>query len=278
MKKSFFSVFLLFILILGCSTPEDDLQLKIQKINELHQRAKFPVNESSFDYLASADSIIKTSSNLPDSILIETVFSKGFCYRMQGQLDSAKFYLSRAIDKIDATNARKRDLIYYRHSWETDLVLENYGDVVSSALKFMKLLDKETYYGDLIYPYNALERVNLYLKNDEKALLYNDSVQQVATKTGYKEMSLITSFSRARILNRIRDNGEAFQLLDSVSETLEGNDVKRQFYRDYGILQYHNNNFSAAVDNYKKSHFVPKLKAAIFYGSQLRKVIKNTNS
>lgn len=257
MPKLFFSLLFVFLLLVGCTNHKEDLQGKIQKITNLQKKAKFPVNDASFSYLKSADSIIKNSQNLPDSILIETIFSKGYIFRVKGNLDSAKVYLSEAIGKINNTNARKRDLTYYRHSWETDLVLESYGDVVSSANKFIRLLKSENY-NDLIFPYNVLERVNLKLKNYEKALLYNDSVQQVATASNYKEMSLITSFSRARILNTIEQSAQAFTLLDSVSATLNGDDVQRQFYRDYGILHYENGNFPQAIKNYEKSIFYLK--------------------
>ena len=258
MKKLPLSIFILLFLVISCSKTDDTLSLKIQKITDLQKKAKFPINPLSFDYLKSADSIIATSKKLPDSVIIENIFSKGYCHRLNGKLDSAKTFLHRAIDMIDSSNVRKRDLTYYRHLWETDLVLEDYGDVVSSAHKFIKLLDREKNYGDLQYAYNVLERVNLGLKNYEKALLYNDSVQRVAFASSSKEMSYITSFSRARILNQVNQTDKGFQLLDSVSTTLEGNDVKRQFYRDFGILHYHNQNYSKAIENYKKSLFYLK--------------------
>ncbi|MFD2565834.1 sensor histidine kinase [Pseudotenacibaculum haliotis] len=253
MKTSLLRILILLCFIISCSQPEEPLQLKIQKIAELQKKAKFPINPRSFDYLKSADSIIATSKNLPDSVIIENIFSRGFCYRMNGELDSAKVHLHKAIDLIDSSNVRKRDIIYHRHSWETDLALEDYGDVVSSANKFIALLDRTKNYGDLRYAYNALERVNLSLTNYEKALLYNDSVQTVSTKISDRSLSNITSFSKARILFKLNKVAKVFQLMDSLSNTLEGNDVKRQFYRDYGALLYQISNYKTSVENFKKS-------------------------
>lgn len=263
MKKLPLKILFLLCLIISCSRTEEPLHLKIQKITELQKKAKFPINPKSFEYLKSADSIIRTSQNLPDSVLIENIFSKGFCFRMNGELDSAKVYLHKALDLINSSNVRKRDIIYNRHSWETDLVLEDYGDVVSSANKFIQLLDKEKNYGDLRFAYNALERVNLSLTNYEKALLYNDSVQKVSIVVSDKGLSNITSFSKAKTLFKLNRADKVFQFMDSLSNTLEGNDVKRQFYRDYGALLYQKSNYREAVKKLKESlHYLKQIPEA----------------
>lgn len=260
MKKPLLSlVIIVFIFVTACE-QEDDLSLKVQKVSELQKKAKFPVNPLSFDYLKEADDIIKSTKNIPDSVKIENIFSKGYCYRKNGVLDSAAIYFHKAIDLIDSTNTRKRDIVYYRNSWVADLALEHYGNVLASANKFMRMVDRENHYNDLYFAFNAVERTYRMLNNHEKALVYNDSVQQIVTASSNTFVSYITYFSKSGILVKMNQYDEAFRLMDSLpkpveslSRPVDNYEVNRQLYRELGIVCFYKSDFQKAIDNYKTS-------------------------
>jgi len=159
--QKFFSVFLILFLFCCHKTTLDN---DIVRINNLHQKAKSNVNDSTLMYIKEAKDLIDKNNKLPDTLKIENIFRKGYYYKQINNLDSAAYYFHRTIDRIKAPNNRQRNLIYYRNTWETDVKLDNYANGISVAKKFINITNDKTNSKDLVYAFNFLERAYLDLQ------------------------------------------------------------------------------------------------------------------
>lgn len=231
---------------------KDDFLKKIEEIDQLHDLAKKKVNDSTLVYIAAARYMIDSDKNLPDTLLIENLFRKGYYYKKAEQLDSAVFYFHKAIDLVKGPNTRKRNLAYFWNTWETDEKNNNLANGVSAAQKFIEISNSKEHTADLVNAYNFLERVYINLENFEKSLYYNSKTLEAAKQSSNLDMYVITGNSKVNTLYRHQGKKkEAFALLDSLNTIECGKDAKRQLYRMYGSLSFYEQNYKEAIKYYK---------------------------
>lgn len=256
---------LLFLFIYACnsnkvSTP-NDLETKIQRIIVLQKKAKDSISDSTLIDLKEVDDIINDNPNIPDTLLIENIFKKGYYFLKVKLLDSAAFYFHRSIDAINYPIPRERELVYYRNLWDLELGRENYTNAISIANDYITRLssiNKDN--RNLFYAYNILERTYRDLRDFNKALKYNELAQKTANFFLDNEKSTITALSKANMLFLwLNEREKAFNILDSLSNRNDlTNEGKHQLHREYGILNYYASDINDAIKNYKKALFYLK--------------------
>ncbi|MDH7445381.1 sensor histidine kinase [Aquimarina sp. 2201CG14-23] len=242
------------VLFFACNkkSAKSDLLYNIENVNDLHSLAKNTVNDSTLVYIAAARYIIDRDKNLPDTLLIENLFRKGYYYKQIGSVDSAMYYFHKTIDLIKGPNDRKRNLVYFRNTWETDEDNNNLANGISAAQKLIEISNNKDNSRDLVYAYNFLERVYINLKNFEKSLYYNSKTLETAKQSSNVDMYVVTANSKAETLYlRLRKKKEAFELLDSLNTVQCGKDAKRQLYRTYGKLNYYERNYKKTAKYFK---------------------------
>ncbi|WP_035096498.1 histidine kinase [Aquimarina megaterium] len=231
---------------------ESDLLYKIASIDDLHSLAKNTVNDSTLVHISAARYIIDNNERLPDTLLIENLFRKGYYYKMIEEFDSAMFYFHKTIDLVKGPNDRKRNRVYFRNTWETDEDNNNLANGINAAQKFIKISRNKDNSGDLVYAYNFLERVHINLGDFEKSLYYNSKTLEAARKSTNIDMFVVTANSKAETLYlRLGKKKEAFTLLDSLNTIECGKDAKRQLYRTYGVLNYFEGNYKETAKYFK---------------------------
>lgn len=256
MKKNILFVIFIVVLFLGCGnpSPSQDLLSKINEITRLRSiERKIIANDSTLLYIAKIQKIIDSDKNLPDTLLIENLFRKGFYYKTINDLDSASYYFHKTIDLIGKPNNRDRNIIYFRNAWETDERRNKVANAVRAAQKFIDITDEKEYPKDIAVAYNCLERINLNLKNAKKAFQYNRLGLNASKEAGDLDMYVITGNSKARQLYDANKKREAFNFLDSLTTVKSGKNPMRQLYRDYGILHFEEDDFNIAIIKYKQS-------------------------
>ncbi|MBW1294670.1 histidine kinase [Aquimarina litoralis] len=250
------SIFLIALAFLyyACNrtSSERDILSKIADIDNLHSLAKSTVNDSTLVYIAAARYLIDNDKSLPDTLLIENLFRKGYYYKKVEQFDSAMFYFHKTIDLVNGPNTRKRNLAYFWNAWETDEQNNNLANGISVAQKFIEISNNKEYISDLVNAYNFLERANLKLGDIEKSLFYNSKTLEAAKQSSNVDMYVITGSSKATKLYRnANKKKQAFSLLDSLGAIKCGKDARRQLYRTYGRLQFYEQNYTEALKYYK---------------------------
>jgi hypothetical protein len=255
MKKAtlFFGVFVL--LFFGCDnfTSKQTILDKINEVDRLHDIAGHKTNDSTLFYITKAKNIIKNNIKLPDTLLIENNFRKGCYFKELNKIDSASYYFHRTIDLIKKPNNRKRNLIYFQYTWETDEANGKIANATNAAQLFIDITNENVYPDDVLYAYNSLERIHKDLFNFEKALYYNSKGLETAKKSLNLDMFVITGNSRADMLSIQGEHDTAFKLLDSLKTIKVGPDAKRQLYRTYGISNFYQGTYVEAIINYNIS-------------------------
>jgi tetratricopeptide (TPR) repeat protein len=252
------------LLFLNCSktTSTDDLKSKIGQIVTLQKKAKANVNDSTLLYIKKVNGLIKSTENIPDSLIIENIFRKGYYYSQIKERDSAAHYFYEAITLAkDAVVPPERELVYYRETCENDLYANRYANCISTINTYVDIVSKREDPTYLMYAYNILERIHRIFNDYEKALFYNEKTQKIATFCNDIEMSSITSSAKASLLsNKLNRNKEALVLLDSISKNHKkySDNTNRQLFSNYAISNYHDSNYPEAIKNYKKSIFYNK--------------------
>ena len=238
-----YSIFFLLIVLCNFSCDKtnfgNDGLKQIKYIDQLHALAKNKVSDSALIYIEEARQIIDNNKNLPDTLLIENLFRKGHYYKLVEQFDSAMFYFHQTIDLIEGPNNRKRNLVYFRNTWEMDKDNNKIANGISVAQKLIKISNSSENSEDLVYANNFLERAYINLNDFEKSLYYNSKTLEMAKQSSNINMYVITGNSKARTLYaHLGKKKEAFALLDSLSTIDCGKDAKRQLYRVKGRLYF----------------------------------------
>ncbi|MDY8136715.1 histidine kinase [Aquimarina sp. 2201CG5-10] len=252
-----YPIFLILLVVLLCcachkTDSENDLLNKITDVDDLHSLAKNTVNDSTLVYIAAARFIIDNDKRLPDTLLIENLFRKGYYYKKIEQFDSAMFYFHKTIDLVKGPNTRKRNLAYFWNAWQTDEDNNRLANAVSAAQKFVEISKGKEHIPDLVFAYNFLERINLDLGDFDKSLYYNSKTLEAAKQSSDIDMYVITGSEKAKILYRHqKKKKEAFALLDSLSTIDCGKDAKRQLYRMNGNLHFYEQNYTEVLKYYK---------------------------
>lgn len=241
--------FLLALSFLSCI--KKNLESDISKIATLHKKAEMSLNDSTLLYIKKAKQLIEKNEKLPDTLRIDNIFSKGHYYKRINKLDSASYYFHRAIDLIKPPNNRKKNIFYFRNTWETDEATGNFTNAISIAQKFIEISNEIDNIDELVYTYSFLEKIYLELGNSEKSEFYNTKANETTLKAKNTNMYLVTAFSKANQLYNLGKTSEAFNLLDSLRPISINIAVKRQLYRTYGILNYHEENYKEAIKHYK---------------------------
>ena len=243
--------FIILFLILGCN--EETLENKISEVKKLQHIAKHNVNDSTLLYLEQAQKIIENTPKVPDTLVIENIFRKGYYHYEINQLDSASFYFHKTINLIEKPNERGRNLVYFWNAWYTEERRSQYANAISIAEKFIDITDEDSRPNDVLYAYNCLERLYLDLRDYEKTLYYNGKTLEASRKSSDWDMFVITGASKANKLYNYLDKKEkAFKLLDSLKMIKAGRDARRQLFRTYGVLNYKEGNYQAAISNFKQ--------------------------
>ncbi|WP_298761455.1 histidine kinase [uncultured Psychroserpens sp.] len=248
--------FILIIVLVGCSNEnsEEDLKNDLNLIHKLQELSIKKISDSTLIYLNRAERIIESNYKIPDTFRIENIFLKGFYYRQINEIDSASLYFHKTIDLIEAPNTRDRNLVYYKNTWETDENNSKLANAISTAQKFIDISDEDKNAKGLTYAYNFLERVNLDLGNYEKLLHYNAKALEAAKKSLDTAMYVITANSRTSILYDLGKKKEAFRLLDSIDRIKTvPKDVRRQVFRNYGVLYFYDEEYTKAIEKYKQA-------------------------
>ena len=247
---------ILILLLVGCAKENIQVQLKndIAKINRLHKLSTELIGDSTFLYLKEADAIISNNAEIPDTIRLENNFLKGYYYKRINRIDSASYYFHRTIDLINGPNTRDRNLVYFKVAWETDEANNKMANAVSLAHKFIEISDEDKHAKGLTYAYNFLERINVDLGNDEKSLYYNAKTLEAAQKSADTSMFVITLNSRAEKLYRLGEKEQAYRLQDSADQFKNvPKDVRRQVFRNYGVLYFYDEDYKKAIEKYLKA-------------------------
>ncbi len=226
---------------------------KIAEIDHLHSLAKKAVNDSTLVYVNAAKRLIDSDKNLPDTLLLENFFRKGYFYKQIDVTDSARYYFYKTIDLVKKPNTRKRNRAYFRSAWEMEEQINNMANAFSIVERFIGISDKEENVDDLIFAYNYLNRAYLDLGNYEKSLEYNAKILEMAKQTSNVDMYVITANAKADVYYAyLNKKEEAFKLLDSLSTIQCGKEAKRQLYRTYGILHFYEEEYHKALNYYDK--------------------------
>lgn len=265
MVKRSLCLLLLLLFFFNCSkkTSIGNLNDTIGQIVLLQKKAKANVNDSTLLYIKKADGLIKSTENIPDSLIVENIFRKGYYYSQIKERDSATHYFYEAITLAkDAVIPPERELVYYRETCENDLNANRYANCISTINTYVDIVSKREDPTYLMYAYNILERIHGTFGDEEKALYYNEKTQEIATFCNNIDMSSITSSAKASLLAsyKLNRNKEALVLLDSISKNTKSysNLVNTQLFSNYAISNYYDSNYPEAIKNYKKSIFYNK--------------------
>lgn len=245
-------LFVIALLLTSCTQVDAEQQYleKIEEIKRLRklERALKP-SDSTLIYIDQIQKIIDSDKNLPDTLLIENIFRKGYYYRQIKEIDSATNYFHKAVDLVKGPNTRKRNLMYFWNTWFHDEENNNIVNAIDVAKKFIKISDEKEYAGDLVLAYNFLEASYLDLGNYDEAWYYNEKGLKAAKESSYVDMYVITGNSKAKMLySHFGKKKEAFAFLDSLravkTETI---DVRRQYLRQYGTLYFAEKEYEKAL-------------------------------
>ncbi len=265
MIKRSLCLLLLLLLFFNCSktTSKEDLKSTIRQIVALQKKAKTNVNDSTLLYINKANGLIKNTENIPDSLIIENIFRKGYYYSQIKERDSATHYFYKVITLAkDAAIHPERERTYYRETCENDLKANRTANCMNTISTYVDIVSKREDPTDLMYAYNILENIHRTLNNHKEALYYNEETQKIATFCNNEEISSITSAAKATLLtpHKLNRNKEALVLLDSISKNHKNySDLANiQVFRNYAISNYYDYNYPEAVKNYKKSIFYTK--------------------
>ncbi|OUS01306.1 hypothetical protein A9Q86_05835 [Flavobacteriales bacterium 33_180_T64] len=252
MLKRFYIIGVLVLISCVKESSEERLENNIIQIQKLQESSIKKANDSSLIYLNQVERIIEGSPRIPDTFGIENIFLKGFYYKQINKIDSASHYFHKTIDLIEAPNLRARNYVYFKYAWETDESNSKLANAISTAHKFIEISHDDKNAKGLTFAYNSLERMTLALGNYEKALEYNTKALEAAKKSSNTGMYIITLNSRADNLYHSNEKEKAYKLLDSVSNIeTESADVKRQLIRNYGVLNFYDENYKSAIEKYK---------------------------
>lgn len=257
MKKIILLIGVVLVLFFGCSKPDSktDTSDRIKEITRLRAiERKMIASDSTLLYIAKIQKIIDSDKNLPDTLLIENLFRKGYYYEQIGVNDSATIYYHKTTDLVKKPNNRKRNSIYFRNAWLHDEDNEAYANAISLAEKFIAISDESKDYEVLVHAYNLLERLFYDLDDLEKKAYYNAKAIKAARESSNLEMLRISLNSKADILYNSEQKEEAYQLLDSLSSIkIESQSVLAELYRNHGNLYYKDSTYKLAVKKYKKA-------------------------
>lgn len=244
---------ILTIILQFLSCNQNTLESDISRIAQYHEKAKNNVNDSTLAYIEKAKDILIKNKKLPDTLFIENIFRRGFYHKQTNNLDSASYYFHRTIDRIEAPNDRKRNLIYFRSTWETDEKLGNYTNGISAAQKYINISNNNGNHNNLVYAYNFLERAYLDLGDLEESLSYNAKAIEAALKAGNMDMYIVSANSKAQSLHENGKKKKAYIFLDSLLSINKNIEVKRQIHTTYGVLKYLDQEYERAIINYDKA-------------------------
>ena len=265
-KRLVYFVLICFIAF-SCEKPQKETKSEtIKKIAEFQQASK-QINDSSLIYLNSVDKLINQIDLPPDSLFIENTFLKGYYYSKVNQIDSATMYLHEAINLIDSSNARKRDLTYFRYASNFDFDKGKYTNAISKGDTYLEVLNKTNDYYAKVYVYNLFERVYIELKDYEQALLANKKcieASDMASKSGVlsaiemqynSDMLSVSHLSKAKYLyTYFNDVDGSYKLLDSIIADGElNNHSKILLYYERGNLKFRDKLYKYSISDYQET-------------------------
>ncbi|WP_299891318.1 histidine kinase [uncultured Lacinutrix sp.] len=262
MRKITLLLGLIILLFFGCGKFNTDQEI-LDKINEISKlrvlERKTNANDSTLIYIEEIQKIINGDLKLPDTLLIENLFRKGYYYKQIKELDSAAHYFHKTINLVKAPNNRKRNYVYFRNAWETEENRNKFANAISIGQKFIDISNRKDHLKELVYAYNFLERINISLRDYKQSLYYNSKALEAAKESSNINMYVITASSKARTLYYyLNKKEEAYKLLDSLSTIESNGEPKRQLHREYGIIQFYDGNYKEALKNYKTALKITK--------------------
>lgn len=188
-----------------------------------------------------------------DSINIsEKYYNQGIMLFEMGKLDSAKVYYQRAIDSCKSNDA-KTQFNYYMKLMGVYVVKNEYGD----ALAILRQFEQKK-----LHPKN--EQVLLTLSTEQSVLTlsnqYVDALNtniklfEYAKEIDDKDQINRSLLSRISILQKLGRRGESDSLLNKMTQKADLNQFQMStLYTLKGVSEFYNQNFEAAIDNYKRS-------------------------
>ncbi len=255
MSKStlpFLCIFVLSLFACEKADSEQDVLNEIEKINKLHALERKGSNDSALFYLSKARKIIDSNNILPDTLLMENIFRKGYYYKQINQLDSATHYFHKTINLIKKPNNRARNTIYFRNTWLTDEAYKRDANAINVAKRFIEISGEKN--KGLTYAYNLLERLHLDMGDTEKALFYNAKALKAAKESSNEGMFMIALKAKAKFLYNSGKKEQAFKFLDSLSTIkTESGLVLRQLHQGLGVFHYYDEDYELAIEKYKEA-------------------------
>ncbi len=255
MKLKYFSFFLLLITFLACENVKNN----IVKINNIHNKINSKANDSILFYLNQANRLIRSSTNIPDSIKAKNNYLFGNYFYANNNKKLAFKYYNEAIDyaKEKITSNVEKDFFYtlaYNYKKNGD-----YLNSISVLNKLEKGIYNQNDYFNLAEIYNQKQSIFKLLKNYKKAIFFNK--KSIKYYTLAKDTSkLVNNLILQANLNyyNFKNKKEAYRLLDSVlsidlKENKNKNILKNQVFQSYGIFKYYDKNYSESYKNYKKA-------------------------
>ncbi|CAM1340831.1 histidine kinase [Tenacibaculum amylolyticum] len=263
MKKTG-TFFIVILLLVGCNflSPTKNLENKANEISKLQKLArKGPNNDSTLFYIKKSQELLNRSLETLDTLHLENIYLKGYYFKRENNLDSARFYFHETIKQVKKHKGVSRSLVYFRNAWEMEELLNKKGNAISIAKDYIEIYENEgkRYASNLAYAYNYLERVSLDLQDFKEASKYNEKTLKVSKQAGDLDIYTTAACSKISRYYFLKRKDEAFKLLDSINKLELGTDAKRQIKRSYAILNFYEGKLSLAIEYYKNVIELTKL-------------------
>lgn len=247
---------LLYFLILqlfcfGCSRI-DGSDSKTQRIIDLQKYAEQSSSTDSIRiFLDEAETIIKSDSDISDSLKAENSFLFGKYFRRISQIDSAAIYFHRAADFVTRPISNNRELFYFIGAWNAYFGQNKYGDCFSISEKFRSLIREGDY--QYLEHFNYMQEIAYDQIGDyQKALLFNKSRIKANIKNNKISGINTLLISQAKYRYYLSDKAGAYNILDSligISNRISNID-NRQLYLDYGVYLRNDKKYKDALMHY----------------------------
>lgn len=254
MKKTG-AFFIVILFLVGCNflSPSKKLEKKTNEVIRLQKLAKKSQNNDSIlYYVEKSQQILNRNTNIPDTLYLENIFLKGYYFKRENNLDSARHYFHKVINLVKAPNTRKQNFYYFVNAWEMEEFKDNIANAISIAEKFIKITENNAFEDNLLVAYNYLERKKLEFGDYEKSLYYNNKALKAAKDSGNNDMYVLTSISKVWTYYKSGQKEQTFDLLDSLKKVDCSISIKRQLLRTIAIANYHEKNLDKAIEYYKK--------------------------
>ena len=256
----------------ACTPKKNEIEV-LNEIKLLHKKA-FKNRDSTLIKLNKVRNFIKQYSFISDSIEAKNDYMLANYYRFKKLNDSAVIYFHKAKDFVKDSIQNRFELKYYFNCWKFHNQLGNYGDCFTVINDYKKLVKTE----DSYYQY-MLENTFKAKGDIQKALIHN----KLQIKAKLQEGRNVNDISEDLIIQaqyelKLGNKQRAFSVLDSISKfenTLNKN-TKYNLFRELGIHQFYEKNYSNSVNYYLKAlHFLTTGKKNINSKNEIAGLHKN---